>query len=120
MLTAAFSYTDLYSGFQSPNIGPRTGNMHSCDVATNYHLNPLSEKINFCPVTGRNSFWAFPTGFSFQLRRMCLGQLCGVTIAAGRDRNSTPMLEENAQCMHLVNARQGDYSPNFGIWPLAK
>lgn len=51
---------------------------------------------------------------------MCLGQLCSVTIAAGRDRNSTPMLEGNAQCMHLVNARQGDYSPNLEIWPLAK
>lgn len=51
---------------------------------------------------------------------MCLGQLCGVTIAAGRDRNYTPMLEDNAQFMHLVNARQGDYSPKLGIWPLAK
>lgn len=56
MLTAVFSYTDLYSRFQSPNIGSGTGNMHSCDIATNYHLKVLSEKTPFCLVTGKNPF----------------------------------------------------------------
>lgn len=57
MLTAVLSYTDLYSGFQSPNIAAsKTGDMHSCDVATNYHLNARPETIPFHPVTGRNSF----------------------------------------------------------------